>query len=60
MESPGSLDLKSNPQGSDLVGEDSDNVGDEDRGCSEIDEAHDLEVNGQSVDSALEVSVRSA
>ncbi|KAI8573345.1 hypothetical protein RHMOL_Rhmol01G0269800 [Rhododendron molle] len=55
-ESPGSLDLKSNPQGSDLVGEHSDNVGDEDEGCSDIDEAHDLEVNGHS---ALEVSVSS-
>lgn len=56
-ESPGSLDLKSNPQGSDLVGEHSDNVGDEDEGCSDIDEARDLEVNGHS---ALEVSVRLA
>ncbi|KAF7153893.1 hypothetical protein RHSIM_Rhsim01G0197100 [Rhododendron simsii] len=54
-ESPGSLDLKSNPQGSGLVGEHSDKVGDEDEGCSEIDEARDLEVNGRS---ALEVSVR--
>ncbi|KAG5566394.1 hypothetical protein RHGRI_002094 [Rhododendron griersonianum] len=50
----GSLDLKSNPQGSDLVGEHSDNVGDEDEGCSDIDEARDLEVNGHS---ALEVYV---
>ncbi|XP_058186220.1 protein NUCLEOLAR FACTOR 1 isoform X2 [Rhododendron vialii] len=55
-ESPGSLDLKSNPQGSGLVGEHSDNVGDEDESCSEIDEARDLEVNDHS---ALEVSVSS-
>ncbi|KAF7146800.1 hypothetical protein RHSIM_Rhsim04G0168400 [Rhododendron simsii] len=54
-ESLGSLDLKSNPQDSDLVGEHSDHVGDEDEGCSEIDEARDLEVNGKSADSALEV-----
>ncbi|KAI8563295.1 hypothetical protein RHMOL_Rhmol03G0102100 [Rhododendron molle] len=44
----GSLDLKRNPQGSDLVGEHSDHVGDEDEGCSEIDEARDLEVNAKS------------
>ncbi|KAI8563298.1 hypothetical protein RHMOL_Rhmol03G0102100 [Rhododendron molle] len=50
----GSLDLKRNPQGSDLVGEHSDHVGDEDEGCSEIDEARDLEVNAKSADSALE------
>ncbi|KAH7842911.1 hypothetical protein Vadar_010508 [Vaccinium darrowii] len=53
-ESPRSLDMNSNPRGSDLVGEHSESIGDEDEGSSESDEARDLEVNGQS---ALEASV---
>lgn len=53
-ESPRSLDMNSNPRGSDLVGEHSESIGDEDEGSSESDEAHDFEVNGQS---ALEASV---
>lgn len=53
-ESPRSPDMNSNPRGSDLVGEHSESIGDEDEGSSESDEARDLEVNGQS---ALEASV---